>query len=235
MKLRLIAEGSTKKERKAMRWGISFLVGDVLFDTFGREDIFRKNAKRFGIDLNQIRHVVISHDDWDHIAGLEEFLKKRPGTKVLVCSKAGKDLKDLVKNNGGKLVEVSGMKKISPNIYSLGQMCADTGRGILYEQALVVKSRKGFSVITGCAHPGIVKIVKQAIMEFGKNIYAICGGFHLKDNTPEENKRIVAELRALGIKKVVPLHCSGRVAGRIFDKVYGDDRIRLRQGNFFEI
>ncbi len=63
MKLRLIAEGSTKKERKAMRWGISFLVGDVLFDTFGREDIFRANVSRLKIDLSRIKHVVISHED----------------------------------------------------------------------------------------------------------------------------------------------------------------------------
>ena len=63
MNLRLIAEGSTKKERQSLRWGLSFLVGDVLFDTFGREDIFRANVSRLKIDLSRIKHVVISHED----------------------------------------------------------------------------------------------------------------------------------------------------------------------------
>ncbi len=234
MRLTLIAEGSSKQERKALRWGISFLAGDVLFDVFGRADIFWKNVERFGIDLTRIRHVVISHDDWDHIAGLEGFLKKRPGTKVWVCGKAGNALKDLVKNNGGKLVEVAGVRRVTRNIYSLGQMRADTGRGILYEQALVVKSQRGFSVITGCAHPGIVRIVKRAIKVFGKNIHTICGGFHMKNNDSEENIKIVAGLRALGVKKVIPLHCSGPKTAPIFARFLGKHCIKLREGESFD-
>ena len=225
-----MAEGATKRERKALRWGISFLVGDVLFDTFGREDIFRKNIKRFGIDLSHVKHVVISHEDWDHIAGLGDFLKVHPKTRVYICRKSGKALKELILSNAGSLVEVEKIRKINRNIFSLGQMRADTGRGILYEQALVVKSQKGFSVITGCAHPGIVRIVEQAVKTFGKKIYAVCGGFHMKDNTPEENRKIIAELRALGVKKVLPLHCTGSAAMRLFRKNYCLGCMDLKEG-----
>lgn len=235
MKIRLIAEGSTKHERKILRWGLAFLVGDVLFDAFGREDIFRKNVSRLKIDLSQVRHVVISHEDWDHIAGLGDFLRSHPKTRVYVCKKSGNALKELIRNNAGLLVEVEKPRKISPSIFSIGQMRADTGRGILYEQALVVKSRNGFSVITGCAHPGIVRIVRQAVEIFGKRIYAVCGGFHMKDNTKEDNLKIIAELQALGVKKVIPLHCSGHRAFRIFGGFYGKNCIRLQEGNAFEL
>ncbi|MFH1799666.1 MAG: MBL fold metallo-hydrolase [Candidatus Omnitrophota bacterium] len=187
MKIRLIAEGSTRRERKILRWGLAFLVGNVLFDTFGRKDIFKRNIRRFGIDLSRVKHVVISHEDWDHIAGLENFLKTHPKTPVYVCRKSGNALRKIIRSNGGSLIEVDKPRKISRNIFSLGQMRADTGRGILYEQALVVKSRHGFSVITGCAHPGIFRIIRQAIKIFGNKIYTICGGFHMKDNTQEEN------------------------------------------------
>ena len=235
VKLTLIAEGSTKHERKILRWGISFLVGDVLFDAFGREDIFRENVRRFKIDLSRVKHVVISHEDWDHIAGLGDFLKAHPKTRVYICKKSGKALKELILRNAGSPVEVDKPRKISPNIFSLGQMRADTGRGILYEQALVVKSRKGFSVITGCAHPGIVWIARQAVKIFGKRIYAVCGGFHMKDNTPEDNLKIIAELQALGVKKVIPLHCSGPRAFRIFGRFYGKNSIKLQEGDTFEL
>ncbi len=231
MKLRLIAEGSTKRERKILRWGISLLAGDVLFDTFGRKDIFRKNIKHFGIDLSRVKHVVISHEDWDHIAGLGDFLKAYPKTRVYICKRSGKALKELVRSGGGSLIPVGKARRISRNIFSIGQMRADTGRGILYEQALVVRSQNGFSVVTGCAHPGIVRIVRQAVKIFGKRIYTVCGGFHMKDNTPEENKKIIAELQALGIKKVFPLHCTGAAARRLFRETYGLGFARLREGS----
>lgn len=230
MNLRLIADGSTKQERKTLRWGISFLVGDVLFDAFGREDIFRRNVRRLKIDLSRVKHVVISHEDWDHIAGLGDFLKPHPKAHVHICKKTGKTLKRLIRSNRGSLIEVSRPCQISRGIFSLGQMRADTGRGILYEQALVVKSQKGFSVITGCAHPGIVRIVRQAIKIFGKKIYAICGGFHMKDNTQKDNLKIIAELQALGVQKVIPLHCTGAAARRLFRKTYGRSFVRFREG-----
>ncbi|MFA5167358.1 MAG: MBL fold metallo-hydrolase [Candidatus Omnitrophota bacterium] len=230
MKLCLIAEGSTKRDRKTLRWGISFLVGDVLFDAFGREDIFRKNVSRFKIDLPRVKHVVISHEDWDHIAGLGDFLKANSKARVYICRKSGKTLKELILNSGGSLVEVGKTRKINRNIFSLGQMRANTGRGILYEQALVVKSRNGFSVITGCAHPGILRIVKRVVKVFGKKIYAVCGGFHMKDNTREENSKIIAGFQALGVKKVLPLHCTGRHAARLFQKTYGRKCSFLREG-----
>ncbi len=230
MKPRLIAEGSTKHERKILRWGISFLVGDVLFDAFGREDIFQENVRRFKIDLSRVKHVVISHEDWDHIAGLGNFLRANTKTRVYICKRSGRALKEMILSNAGSTVEVDRSRKISPNIFSLGQMRADTGRGILYEQALVVKSQMGFSVITGCAHPGIVRIVRQAVKIFGKKIYAVCGGFHMKDHTRKENSKIIAELQALGVKRVIPLHCTGATARKLFQKTYGRDFSSLSEG-----
>ena len=232
MKLRLIAEGSTKRERKALRWGISFLVGDVLFDAFGREDVFLENIRRFRIDLSRVKHVVISHEDWDHIAGLKHFLKAHLEMRVHICKKSGHALKELIRQNGGTLAEIDKPRKITRNIFSLGQMRADTGRGILYEQALVVKLRRGFTVLTGCAHPGIVRIVRRAVKVFGQRIYAVCGGFHMKDNMREENLKIITELQALGVKKVIPLHCTGAAACRLFRKVYRKNFTSFREGEF---
>lgn len=235
MKIQLIAEGSTKQERKTLRWGISFLISDVLFDTFGRADIFWKNVRRHKIGLSRVKHIVISHEDWDHIAGLESFLKKYSGTRVYICKKTGRPLKTLVHKTGGTLIEIDRSRKISRNIFSLGQMRANTGRGVLYEQALVVKSQNGFSIVTGCAHPGVVRIVRCAVKLFGKKIYAVCGGFHMKDKTLEENEKIIRQLQALGIQKVIPLHCAGRNASRLFRKIYQKKFTALRPGQTLSV
>jgi len=235
MKITLIAEGSTKKDREALRWGISFLVGNVLFDTFGRADIFEENVCRYKIDLSQVRHVVISHEDWDHIAGLENLLRERPKMKVFLCKKTGPVLKKIVRDSGGSLTLVDSPRRIAPGVFSLGQMRANTGRGILYEQAVVAKSREGFSVITGCAHPGIVRIVKRAIKIFGKNISAVCGGFHMKDNTADQNREIIRQLHALGVKRVIPLHCTGAPAFRLFKRVFKNNCLRLKRGGTLKL
>lgn len=235
MKLTLIAEGSTMRERKALRWGVSFLAGNVLFDAFGREDVFWENVHRFRIDLSRVRHVVVSHGDWDHIAAIGGLLRTHPGLKVHLCGKAGKTLKELVRANGGKIVPVSGPVRISGNIFSLGQMRADTSHGVLYEQALAVKTRNGVSVVTGCAHPGIVRTVRRAAEVFGMKVHTVCGGFHMKDNTLEKDLKIVAELQALGVKKVAPLHCTGASAVRLFRQVYGKRCLDMKEGTVLNL
>ena len=235
MKITLIAEGSTKQDRKALRWGISFLVGNTLFDTFGRADVFWENVYRYKIDLSRVKHIVISHEDWDHIAGLGNLLRTRPGIRVFLCKKTGRVLKKAVRDNGGTLTLVDLSRQIAPGIFSLGQMRADTGRGILYEQSLAVKSRKGFSVITGCAHPGIVRIVERAIKIFGKNIDTVCGGFHMKDNPADQNREIIRQLQTLGVKRVIPLHCTGAAAFRLFKKIFKNNCLRLEQGGTLKL
>ena len=71
MKIKVIATGASKWERFIRRWGIAFLIGDdMLFDTFGDARVFMNNVRKFKIDLSKIKHIVISHDDWDHVTGL---------------------------------------------------------------------------------------------------------------------------------------------------------------------
>jgi 7,8-dihydropterin-6-yl-methyl-4-(beta-D-ribofuranosyl)aminobenzene 5'-phosphate synthase len=235
MRLTLIADGSTRQQRIIKRWGVAFVIGDVLFDTFGRQDIFWENISRFKIDMSPIKHVVISHDDWDHIAGLKSFLQGNHNVSVHICSDSGKPIKDMLLDCGVSLLKVDSPLEITKGIFSLGQMRADTSRGVIYEQSLAVQSDKGLSIITGCAHPGITAIVRRAIEYFGCKPNLVCGGFHMKDSTGSDNENIVQELKALGVEKVVPLHCSGSSACKIFCRHYRDNCIKLHEGDVLEL
>ncbi|MFO7889374.1 MAG: hypothetical protein R6V04_03445, partial [bacterium] len=85
------------------------------------------------------------------------------------------------------------------------------------EQSLVVKSKKGLVVITGCSHPGITKIVEKVREIFTKQtIYLVFGGFHLMNRERREIKLIVEKLKDLGINYVGPTHCTGYEAQQIF-------------------
>jgi 7,8-dihydropterin-6-yl-methyl-4-(beta-D-ribofuranosyl)aminobenzene 5'-phosphate synthase len=62
----------------------------ILFDT-GRTDRFIYNAKKLGIDLEQVDAVVLSHGHGDHAGGLIPFLKINSKAKVYMKIEASKD------------------------------------------------------------------------------------------------------------------------------------------------
>ncbi|GAF90446.1 unnamed protein product, partial [marine sediment metagenome] len=68
----------------------------------------------------------------------------------------------------------------------------------------------GLIVITGCAHPGIVNIVKKAKELLTSEVYLVLGGFHLCWMNLSQVKRIIDGVKEEGVKKVAPspiFHC----------------------------
>lgn len=233
MKLTLIAEGSTKRERFIKRWGISFLIGDdILFDTFGDAKVFLSNLARIKIDTSKICHVVISHDHWDHLTGLWPFLEKHKNVIVYICPGFSQETKERIASLGVRIVEAAGFMEIKKGIYTIGQVKGACGGEDIYEQAIVVKIKQGLAVITGCAHPGITQIVDKVIKDFGQPVSWVVGGFHLKDVDRKEIESIALRLKEIGVQKVVPLHCTGRVAQGIFKNVFGKDYVSLKEKRF---
>ena len=98
------------------------------------------------------------------------------------------------------------------------------------EQSLIIATSKGLIVVTGCAHPGIVNIVKKAKELTGKDVYLAIGGFHLSGASQRTISSIIEELKALGVKKVAPCHCSGDLARRLFKEKFGEDYLEAGVG-----
>jgi 7,8-dihydropterin-6-yl-methyl-4-(beta-D-ribofuranosyl)aminobenzene 5'-phosphate synthase len=115
-------------------------------------------------------------------------------------------------------------------VYSTGEL----GSGII-EQSLVLDTRQGLVVITGCAHPGIVSMVRRALELYRDQIYLVLGGFHLGGKSPGELEGIIAEVRQLGVKKVAPCHCTGEQAMSMFAQEWGDDFIVNGAGRVIQI
>ena len=237
MKVKLVADGSAKWQRMIKRWGIAFLIGDdVLFDTFGDARVFMSNVRKQKINLSKIRHVVISHDDWDHIAGLWSVLKEHKDLKVYVVPHFKVELKDKIRSFGVTLVETPEPTMIREGVYTSGELSGGSGRGILYEQAVVIKEEGGkLGVLTGCAHPKLPDILRAVRGHFHQNIGVAIGGFHLKDMELDQIREIVESLPKLGVCHVFPLHCTGRLAVKEFKRFYGEHYHRLREGDSIEV
>jgi 7,8-dihydropterin-6-yl-methyl-4-(beta-D-ribofuranosyl)aminobenzene 5'-phosphate synthase len=237
MKIQILYDKESIIENLRTGWGVSFLIGDrILFDTGENGRWLLGNIRNLKVDIEKIEAVVISHDHWDHTGGLWELLKNKEGLKVYACPDFSAGFKRKVKKLKGKLIEAEGITKIIKDIFVTGEIAGEFKRRYIAEQALIIKTKKGFTIVTGCSHPGIIKIVKQVKNNFpDKKIYLVFGGFHLMDKSREEIRPTVEKLREMGIEKAGPTHCSGHDAEVIFKEVYKDNFISIKTGLIFEV
>ncbi len=186
---------------------------------------FEKNIL-FDIEPDSIDIIVLSHIHGDHTEGIWELLKINPAVTVYLPSSFPKGFKHKVKSTGAKIIEVSKPSKICKDVWTTGEL----GR-FIKEQALVLDTKKGTVIVTGCAHPGIVNIVKKAEeMMHRDKTYLALGGFHLMAYRKSGIKEIIKGLKNCKVEKIGPSHCTGGEAIELFRKAWGDDFIDMGCG-----
>jgi 7,8-dihydropterin-6-yl-methyl-4-(beta-D-ribofuranosyl)aminobenzene 5'-phosphate synthase len=127
---------------------------------------------------------------------------------------------------GAEVEEVSEAKGLFTGVSTTGEL----GNGIK-EQSLIVTSSQGLVVITGCAHPGVVNIVRKAKdMMAEKPVYLVIGGFHMSGASTHQIQSVIEGFRQLGVRKVAPCHCSGDETRKLFREEYGEDYIDTGAG-----
>jgi len=172
----------------------------ILFDTGDNPDKLLFNLKKLEINPKDIDILIISHEHWDHTGGLKGILRVNPKIKVIMP------------NAFSEPTEV----EEGLGIYTTGPLLNS-----VVEQSLVVKTSKGNLVITGCAHPGLKKIL-QAASKLG-NIYGILGGFHgFSDYEVLKNIELIA-----------PCHCTQHI--REIKKHFPENYKELMAGSVIEV
>lgn len=120
---------------------------------------------------------------------------------------------------GMKPARVTNPFEIVPGAYSTGKI-----DGSPPEQSLIVETSQGIVLLVGCSHPGIVKIVETVRKQRGADsIRLVLGGFHMFQQEETRIREQVAALKQLNVRRVMPAHCSGDLAKKIFAEVYGND------------
>jgi len=225
LRLTIVYDNNDYDPRLETKWGFSCLIEGlkktILFDTGGDSATLLKNMKKLKIDPARIDAVVLSHIHGDHVGGLSGFLEKNSGVIVYLPRSFPKSLKDGARSIGAGVDEVSEPRELLAGVYTTGEL----GNGIK-EQSLAIKTSKGLVVVTGCAHPGVVKIVLAARQVAAEDtIYLVIGGFHLAGAPTSRIESIVKEFRHLSVQRVGPCHCSGDETRRLFRLEYGDDYV----------
>ncbi|MTI85310.1 MAG: MBL fold metallo-hydrolase [Firmicutes bacterium] len=257
----LLAKGENLKTEP----GTSFLVAtesdNILFDVgynVKQEEVspLLYNLKQLDISLDDINALAISHNHADHVGGLCFKDNRVELTKGFV-DLHGKSIFTPVPMTCDTAVAKTVEKPLS-----IGTGVASTGPlaeqmfipGRLNEQSLLVNVKeKGLVLISGCGHPGIIRMVKAAQKITGIPVYAVVGGLHLYYTQPkagfwgnifgssklycgtpsrEEVVNIVNELKKLGVKKAyISPHDADQPTLEIFADRFGKDYEPLTVGN----
>lgn len=68
----------------------------------------------------------------------------------------------------------------------------------------------GLVILSGCAHIGIINIIKHAVSMTGiSKIHAIIGGFHLVNAQNSLIDRYIEDIKSFAPDYIVPTHCTG--------------------------
>ncbi len=182
----------------------------VLFDAGSKGDILLDNLEKLGISVDKIRHLVLSHDHWDHRGGAGAVLDKNPNIKCYYPPETSSETISILEK-GADCIMVTDWLELSPGVFISGPVEGIYSGDKIFEQSIVLDTGRGYFLITGCSHPHISKIAGH-VRSKGK-ISGIIGGFHDVDD---------ADISSLeGIEYLAPSHCTTAI-DEISDRFPGE-------------
>ena len=105
------------------------------------------------------------------------------------------------------------------------------------DQNIVVNVRdRGLVIVSGCSHAGIVNVIRNAQQLTGESrVAGVIGGFHLTGALFEPLiPETVADVTAIGIKRIVPAHCTGWRAMHALARAMPEAFVQPSVGTVFE-
>lgn len=214
----------------------------ILFD-MGLSGMFVHNAELLGLKIADVDIAVISHGHYDHGGGLKSFFQENEKANVYIHKDAFQPHysirdtglryigieKDWVEYD--RLVFCDKSKDINDNMILFadveGNSCFPLGNRLLFgpkerenddfrhEQNLLIKEGEKLVLFAGCAHRGIVNILRRAKEIAGKAPTHVFAGMHLVKsglNSTEEEifiAELASELKKYKDTMFYTMHCTG--------------------------
>jgi 7,8-dihydropterin-6-yl-methyl-4-(beta-D-ribofuranosyl)aminobenzene 5'-phosphate synthase len=223
----ILYDNRTEKDSLIRGWGFSALIEcngqRIIFDAGADRLVMQHNARVLDVDLSMTDGVVFSHEHCDHIGGMFSVLSR--GVSVFCPASFSNTYQKAIHKETGALHLVSEPSELSPGIFSTGVLGTK-----IKEQALIVEGGKGSILVTGCAHPGIVKICEAAQKIAGTSLQLVLGGFHFYRTKKEKVKDEVEKLKGVQMEVIAPCHCTGDHAMTLLRRTFDNAFLEIKAG-----
>ena len=224
-------------------FGLSLLINDtVIFDTGSDGEALLNNIQNLNVDVEKISAVVLSHEHKDHAGGLDSLLSILKKPTLYLCRGFGHTY-DSYKPKIQQIVTTDSMPvKITDDIFTTGEIYGTYKIIPIAEQSIfITHADNTVALLCGCAHYGIAESFELLMKKIGDylkravSITCIVGGFHLNHESDNYLRYVLEKLLYYGVKRIVPLHCTGDNATKIFRDTFSVGFHDLKVGSTLEI
>ena len=240
----------------------------VLFD-MGQSRLFIENANRLALPISDVDVAVISHGHYDHGGGLGHFLQENGQAKVYIHERAFEPHYSL-RENGlrfiglqpesadlGQFVFCKERTKVEEEMLlfaDVNEMSeSPKGNRLLFgpdmrahddfhhEQNLIIHEGGKSILFAGCAHRGILNIIRKCVEIDGCQPSYVFAGMHLvksgMDETEEDQyiRSLAHQLMQFTQTKFFTMHCTGVEQYDKLKAIMGDQIDYLSCGESMEI
>lgn len=229
----ILYDNRSHRETSRPGWGFSALIERggkaVLFDVGADVLVFEHNAKACGVDPKATDAFLLSHEHCDHIGAINAALHRKLDVyyPASFSSQFEKEIWEEGRNPPWTAHPVTDPVEIVPGIQSTGEL---SGKNGIVEQGVILETGEGPILITGCAHPGIVRMVEVATDTVGRCPQLVLGGFHLLRKKAAGVQAIAAKLKQLGVEQIAPCHCTGKRATTVLHEAFAGATIEVGVG-----
>ncbi len=229
IRIKILYDNYPAEEDFITGWGFSCLIQiphqNILFDTGGDSHILLYNFNKAKIDPKIINKIVISHYHGDHTGGLNGLFSLLEKFELYMGNFSYEYLSSSLSQN----IKVQLIKDKPLEIYS-GILSTEELGSYIKEISLILRTEKGFILITGCAHPGIINILQRAIEIAQDKPFMILGGLHLLSKNKSEIKNIIEFFKSCKLRYIAASHCTGDKAREMFREAFKENFINAGVG-----
>ncbi|MEM0506352.1 MAG: MBL fold metallo-hydrolase [Thermosphaera sp.] len=229
MRIVIVLNDKSTREGIIAKHGLSILLDNggfrILFDMGPDEKSLENNMLRLGIDASKVDVAVVSHPHSDHYGGFKHVAWENPHLTTYIPYGSMNTLGKLIRSYDLMPFETLKTVELAKDTYLTRPFY-----GPPFEHYLVHDLGDELLVVSGCLHPG-VESLREVSSIFHKKIGVLIGGYHLRNAPDEVIKRTVdSMITQLGIRRLIPLHCTGDRAVSYMEERYRSSLIKADGG-----